>query len=315
MLGFRLTVYSAQVSALPMAASCDNNETITRTDACMTNSIASPITSPISNLGSLEHVVSETFSPLDGLVPKENVYASIGLDDQPFVTVGSPVDNNAEVPSLDTSSSLISNVVSTGGLGPIVNVPFVDVPIALISSDELKSQLASKFIFSHVDHSDWLDGSCSSPCMYAGEVLDEPEDVFHEYSLNVSCSAKKFIFHDVVLPNVLDGNKKRNNWCCWSMSFVVRVSSLIFVFCWLLYFSEVNFNFLVRSMMMRPSAHPLNDLGLMATLVVPFLLLIGGLCLMWDDVWYVLVSSNGCPCLASDWLYECSCHFLRPAVV
>ncbi|KAH0467207.1 hypothetical protein IEQ34_004445 [Dendrobium chrysotoxum] len=189
------------VVVMPMTVSCANNESVLEvigTDACMTNSIASPIESPIPNSDSVEHVDCETSSPLVGLVsvvPKENVDATFGLDDQHLAIVGTSVDNNAEVPSSNASIELVSNVVSTGCLGPIVNVSFVDVPITLIFSKELENQLVFKFTMSFVDHSDWLDGSCSSPCRDVEDDLVESEDNFHEYSLNVSRCAQKVQFH------------------------------------------------------------------------------------------------------------------------
>ncbi|KAI0501408.1 hypothetical protein KFK09_016353 [Dendrobium nobile] len=52
-------------------------------------------------------------------------------------------DNNIEFPSSIALISLVANDASDCCLGTTVNVPVVDVSIALISSKELKNQLNS----------------------------------------------------------------------------------------------------------------------------------------------------------------------------
>ncbi|KAL0924349.1 hypothetical protein M5K25_005165 [Dendrobium thyrsiflorum] len=73
-----------------------------------------------------------------------------------------------------------------------VGCAYVDVPIKLISSDELNAKSSSNLIETSVDHSDWLDGSISSPSGEVGDDWVEPVDEFHElYGLNVSRNLQK----------------------------------------------------------------------------------------------------------------------------
>ncbi|KAH0458089.1 hypothetical protein IEQ34_013404 [Dendrobium chrysotoxum] len=85
------------------------------------------------------------------------------------------------VPSLASSYYVLSpfNVVS------MENIPFIDVPVAIISNEELKTQLAMKLKDSCADQNDWLDGSFSSPCRGDGEDIVGTDDEYHA-TLNVS---------------------------------------------------------------------------------------------------------------------------------
>ncbi|KAL0912653.1 hypothetical protein M5K25_018642 [Dendrobium thyrsiflorum] len=86
-------------------------------------------------------------------------------------------------------------------LGAIKPTHFVDVPISLISNDDLKAHVASKVIDSPGDPYDWLEDAS----FYGGRpevILDEPIDKSHEiYSLQVG--------HCVDIASSFGGGKRR----------------------------------------------------------------------------------------------------------
>ncbi|KAL0929154.1 hypothetical protein M5K25_001097 [Dendrobium thyrsiflorum] len=87
---------------------------------------------------------------------------------------------NVDSPFLSSELSLSLNVQQNG------IVPLVDVLVSLITNDELKTQLLLNMKDNYLDHSDWLDGSVSSPTGGVGEDLDGSMDEFLPlYSLKV----------------------------------------------------------------------------------------------------------------------------------
>ncbi|KAL0916948.1 hypothetical protein M5K25_014503 [Dendrobium thyrsiflorum] len=109
---------------------------------------------------------------------------------RPISSTSSDVGNEVVKNSGGNSSSL--ELVTYKAVYPMEalvskgDVTYVDVPIELISYNELEVELSSNLIETRVDHSDWLDGSISSPSGEVGDDWVEPVDEFRElYGLNV----------------------------------------------------------------------------------------------------------------------------------
>lgn len=137
-----------------------------------------PVLHPKHDVSSMK-VANAALPPVDDGVRLPNVGPISNLaNPTPFIgplgySYGSVVCGDIPV-SVIPVGSLVDMIVDPLNNAPVV-VPLMNVPIELISSEDLNAQVMGKCM----DHNDWLDGSCSSQCGDLGAHVDPIDDVYN----------------------------------------------------------------------------------------------------------------------------------------
>ncbi|KAH0449157.1 hypothetical protein IEQ34_022957 [Dendrobium chrysotoxum] len=126
------------------------------------------------------HACNFSFVASPVVIEKAHNENAFGSHDNYVVVYMGPCDVNTTVVN-DSSSGFgiasddsplvaLEPTLSPFIMGPNENVPFIDVPITLISNDVLKAQLVIKLIDTYVDHSDCMYETFSSACGGLGKI-------------------------------------------------------------------------------------------------------------------------------------------------